>query len=187
MDALLEFEEIRIDRIKKRWRLYFLLVMNDLEDPTKKIVTVVPHLPIKLIPSNNNVFTFGGEDPESEGMFVLKRKLPDDRLLSVSVFVFHSREKIKNTGTILKALTDAGGEEIDVIKDLVTTAAAPWVKLSIEVAAQLGTILEKISDRYFGFASLDEHFGPKYDTGGERDSIRIIGNTELAYSWRIIP
>lgn len=187
MNALLEFEEIKVDRFKKRWRLYFLLVLNDLEDPTKKLVTVVPHMPIKLKPSNQNVFTFGGDDPESEGMFVLKTKLPEDRLLSVSVFVFHSRENIQNVGTILESLTEAGGEKIDVIENLATTAATPWVKMSIEVTAQLGTILEKISDRYFGFASLDEHFGHKYDNGGERDSSRTIGNTELTYSWRILP
>lgn len=194
MKVVLEFEAIKLDRIKKRWKLFFLIVVNDPENQDNKLVTVVPHMPIKLYPKDRNVYYFGNEDGDNHngeesdtGMFVLKMPLPEDRISSVSVYLFHSRESIRNAGEILEKLGGFGDEQVDTVAEIVTATALPWVKLGLATAGKLGSMLEELSDRYFGFASLDEQFTPKYDSGGERDCYRTIGKETLEYSWRIIP
>lgn len=193
MNALLEFEAIKIDRLKKRWKIFFLVMINDPENPQNKLVTVVPHLPILIFPKNRNVYYFGNEDKDDlngedsdTGMFILKMPLPSNRIISASVFMFHSHKSFRNAGEILSKLAEVGDGQIDSIADIVTATALPWVKLGTAATAAIGDVLKNLSDRFLGFASLDEHFTSKYDSGGEIDASRSVGRETLEYSWRVL-
>ena len=184
----LEIDEVRIDRPKKRWKLYFMVVAEHPTEADKYIVGILPKGGvIKLHPSRNNEFLFHEKDEEgSEGLFVLSREMPDDKHLEVEIYLRHSRQSVRDFGAVLQDLKSGlGGDAFDIVTDIVGTTS-PWLIISKKGVSLIGNILSKIKDRDFGVVSASEEFGKEFEKDGEIDRKKpFSGPAELVYTWSV--
>ncbi|GAB4044712.1 hypothetical protein [Spirosoma jeollabukense] len=180
----LEINEIRIDRPKKRWKIYFVLVAEHPTDPEKMVVTVIPNDPIRVVPSQNNVINFEGTRPNAEGLFLLSRKLPASRELNVHLYTRHSRSSVRKAGDVLNDIKDElGSNEFTEVADILGSNAVPWIAIAKAALPLIGKILQKIPDRDMGFVSLFERFGPEFETNEELDGEKVGGFVTVVYNW----
>ena len=91
MRVRLELNQLKIDRPKKRWKVYFVLVAEHPKDPDKMVLATIPVEPVKIVPSQNNEVNFDDETPNSEGLLLLRRTMPASKELNVHFYVRHSR------------------------------------------------------------------------------------------------
>lgn len=183
----LEIDEVNIFRPKKRWQLYFVVMTEHPEDKDKMIVSTFPQQPFKLSERHNNSFMFDTSDQGSEGLFVLSRELPSDRELNVHVYLRHTRQDVRDLGSILKNIESGlGADAFGLVENIVGTATTPWLVIAKKAVPLVGKILEKIPDRDFGFLSAFERFGPEFETQTDIDRKKdFSGDASLVYSWSV--
>ena len=63
MKIRLEINQLTIDRPKKRWQIYFVVVAEHPSDPDKMVVTTIPTDPIKVTPNQENNIHFDDDAP----------------------------------------------------------------------------------------------------------------------------
>ncbi len=182
----LEFDEVTIYRPKKRWYLYFVVMIEHPTDKNKMILTTLPEEPIKLSKRHENSFQFDTDDFGSEGLYVFSRNLPKDKELNVHVYLRHSRKKTRNLGGILQDIDKGiGKDSFDLVEDIVGTTK-PWLSIAKKAVPLVGRILKSIPDRDFGFLSAFEKFGKEFDETYEIDRAKdFTGDASLVYSWSI--
>ena len=183
----LEFDEVQIHRPKKRWYLYFVVMVEHPTDREKMIITTLPNEAFRLSKRHENSYQFDTDDEGSEGLFVFSRNLPKDRELNVHVYLRHSRKKTRNLGDILNELeSGVGGDAFGIVKDIVGTTTTPWLVVAKKSVSLIGRILKDIPDRDFGFLSAFEEFGSEFDRTYEVDRKKdFTGDASLVYSWSI--
>jgi len=183
----LEFEELKIERPKKRWNLYFVIVAQHPVDDDKMILATTPDPYMVLKPRMENVVDFEPEGEGVDGFLILKREMPADRKLNVRVYLRHSRNKTRNIGTFLQDIKgQLGSDAFDIVSDLVGTTN-PWLIIAKKAVPLIGAILTKIPDRDFGMISVYEEFGPEFENQTELDRSNKFtsGDATLVWSWSI--
>lgn len=182
----LEINELRIDRPKKRWKIYFVLVAEHPTNAEQMVVTVVPSDPILVVPSQKNVINFEGSRPDAEGLFLLSRTLPSSRELNVHLYTRHSRISTRKAGDILNDIKEElGSDNFGEIADILGTTAVPWLAIAKSALPLIGKILQKVPDRDMGFVSLFERFGPEFEKEEEIDGEKVGGFVTVVYNWSI--
>lgn len=183
----LEFDEVKIFSPKKRWKLYFVVMVEHPTEIDKMIITTIPSTPFKLSKRHENSFQFDTDDFGSEGLFVLSRELPESRELNVHVYLRHTRLSTRNLGEVLQNIeTGVGSDAFGIVMDIVGTTTAPWLVIAKKAVPLIGNILAKIPDKDFGFLSAFERFGEEFENQYEKDLKKeFSGDAELVYSWSI--
>jgi len=185
----LEFEELTINKSKKRWKLYFVIVAQHPEDEDKYVVTLTPDPLIRVKRPANNVVDFEPEGVGVDGFFILEREMPADRSIDVRVYLRHSRKSVRNVGDFLQEFGNKLGDEntFGTITDILGSTGTPWLVIAKAALPLLGGILSKIKDRDFGFLSAAEEFGPEFDDQEELDRTNNFstGQATLTWSWSI--
>ncbi len=150
--VLLEIDEVKIYRPRKRWHLYFVVVADHPAEKDKMIVATLPQEPFLLTSRHNNEYQFDTNQQGSEGLFVLSREMPKDREINVQFYLRHSRKATRDLGEILNDIkTGIGGDALGIVTDIVGTAGMPWLVIAKKSISLIGKILEEIPDKDFGF------------------------------------
>ena len=185
MKVRLEINQLTIDRPKKRWKIYFVLVAEHPSDSEKMVVTTLPIEPIKVVPNQNNEINFDSDEPGSEGLLLLRRSLPKSNELNVHLYVRHSRSSTRTVGEVLKDIqNELGDEVVGTVSDILGNTN-PWLIVSKAAMPLIGKILIQVPDRDMGFISMFERFGDEFKHDGEIDREKIGGFCKVVYSWAI--
>jgi len=189
----LELDYLKIERKRKRWNIYFLIVAENPTDPSKTVVTATPNSPILVRSLDNNELHFesqGAGDPN--GLIVLERDMPADKTMRLSIWVVQSREKERNAGEFLEKLNGkVNGSGNGIGKNIVHLLGNtnPWLGIAkdmVEVGGKVGELLEEMQDKKKGFITLDEGFSQGEIDSGEVDrSGQISAFGELGWTWII--
>jgi hypothetical protein len=183
MKVRLEINQLTIDRPKKRWNLYFVLVAEHPTDPDKMVVTTLPNNPIKVTPNQDNNIHFNDDGPGSEGLLLLKRNMPPGKELNVHFYVRHSRSSIRNAGNALQDIaSELGIDALGQIEDILGTKY-PWLEVTKKSLPHIGKALARIPDRDMGFISMFERFGDEFQADGEIDRKKTGAYCTIVYSW----
>jgi len=187
----LEFEELKILRPKKRWKLYFLIITDHPTEKDKKVIANVPQLQpfFRLKPQADNILDFEPDNQKgSDGLFVLEREMPKDRKIHCRVYLRHSRRSLRNAGQFLKELElEIGSNNILSKSSEILNTASTWAIVPNKVLPLLGQAITKIKDRDFGMVSMDEEFGSEFESQTEIDRSNKFssGNAIIVWSWSI--
>lgn len=185
MKIRLEINQLTIDRPKKRWRIYFVVVAEHPTDPDKMVVTTVPDEPIKVTPNQENNIHFDDEGPGSEGLLLLKRNMPPGKELNVHFYVRHSRSGIRNAANALHDIaTELGIDALGPTENILGTNI-PWLEITKKSLPHIGKALARIPDREMGFISMFERFGDEFFADGEIDRKKTGGYCNIVYSWAL--
>ncbi len=183
----LEFEKLTIHRPKERWKLYFVIVAEHPSETDKMIVTTIPQSDIiRLKPSQGNTINFEPNGQDTDGLFVIERDMPNDRRVSVRVYLRHSRKSARNAGELLGELQqELGSDAFGIVTDVLGLTGAPWLVVSKHALGIIGKTLRKIKDKDFGFVSMDEEFGDEFETQTEldRENTFSTGEASIVWSW----
>jgi len=183
----LEFEKLVIHRPKARWKLYFVIVAEHPTEPDKMVITTLPESEIiRLKPSQGNEVYFEPKGKDADGMFVIERDMPEDRRISVRVYLRHSRKSVRSTGDILGEIKEElGSDAFGTVVDVLGLTGSPWLVVSKYAVGAIGKVLKKIKDRDFGFVSMDEEFGSEfeYQTELDRQNTFSTGEASIVWSW----
>ncbi len=183
----LEFEELTIQRPKKRWNFYFIIVAQHPDDDDKMIITTTPEPYIRVKPRSENIIDFEPEGVGVDGFLILKREMPADRKMNVRVYLRHSRKNTRSAGEFLMDMKGKlGGDAFDIVSDIVGTTN-PWLIIAKKAIPMIGSIIAKIPDRDFGMLSVYEEFGPEFEDQIEldRENTFSTGDAKLVWSWSI--
>jgi hypothetical protein len=179
----LELDFLDLDRRKERWNIYFVVATDHPDDPTKMAISVVPDgLRIPLRNPSDNYYSFQGEGDNADGLMIMRRKMPELYSVRARMWMMHDRQGIRNTGDILKEISDImGGEGIAQILG----NASPWLVVGRAALGLVGTAMKKINDRELGFVTLDEYFNPDGEDDPEKSFEKKLstGYGSLGYSW----
>lgn len=182
----LTFEELKILRPKKRWRIYFVIATDDPKDATKMLLTSMPTPYIRMKPAMDNTLNFEpeGEDTSGDGLFILETDLPADNAVNVQVYLRHSRAIFRDTGSFLQDVqTELGADAFGIIGDALGSTGASWLSIAKKSAPLIGGILKKITDRDMGFVSMYEEFGPEFQTATELDRTNKFSTGDASITW----
>jgi hypothetical protein len=191
-EIILEFEKLEILRPKERWQLYFVIVAEHPTDPDKMVIGTVPSEPasggyIRLKPREQNKISFVPEGTGADGLFVLEREIPADRRIKVRTYLRHSRQGTRNVGKILQDIkTGMGADAIGIVSNILGSTN-PWLVIAKSAIPLVGKLLSDIKDRDFGFISMDEDFGPEFESQSELDRSNTFstGDAKLVWSWSV--
>jgi len=185
--VLLEIDEVKIYRPRKRWHLYFVVVADHPSEDDKMIVAILPQEPFLLTSRHNNEYQFDTNQQGSEGLFVLSREMPKDREINVQFYLRHSRKATRDMGGILNEIkAGVAGDALGIVTDIVGTTGIPWLVIAKKSISLIGKILEKIPDKDFGFLSAFERFGPEFESQTDIDREKdFTGDASLVYSWTL--
>ncbi len=187
----LEFESLIIDRPKKRWKLYFVLVTEHPEENDKMVVGYVPQTGlepfIRLKPRMDNRLDFETGDVGADGLQIMERTMPQDRSLMCRVFLRHSRKSTRNAGEFISTLQDELGDHVLGTAAELLGMTASWLIITKAALPLVGGAIKKIKDRDFGMLSLDEDFGSEFDNQEELDRHGKFstGDAQLVWSWSV--
>jgi hypothetical protein len=182
----LEIDFVRINRPKRRWRLYFIILAEHPTDSTKMVLTTLPSEPFLLKNKPNNEYHFDADTQGSAGLLVLSREMPEKKELNVHVYLRHSRDDTRNLGEVLGGIKiELGDSAFEIVTDILGTSA-PWLVVAKKAKDLIGKILKDMKDRDFGFLSAYESFGKEFEKETERDYQKeFTGDATLVYSWSI--
>lgn len=191
-NVTLEFEELEILKKKKRWNLYFVVVVDHPTEADKVLITRIPsgENVISLKPEADNKYSFVPESSTgdgADGLFVLEKPMPEGRRISVDVYLRHSRKGLRNVGNVLQDIkTELGTDAFDIVNGLLKTTN-PWLVAAKSAVPLLGGILSKIKDRDLGFVNMGESFGTEFETQTEQDRTNRFstGEAEITWTWSI--
>lgn len=185
MRVRLELNQLKIDRPKKRWKIYFVVVAEHPDDPEKMVLATIPVEPIKIVPSQNNEVNFDDETPNSEGLLLLRRILPPTKELNVHFYVRHSRSSVRTVGEVLRDIQEEIGDDgMGTISEILGTTN-PWLVIAKAALPLIGKILTKIPDRDMGFISMFERFGKEFEDDGNIDRQKTGGFSTVVYTWAV--
>ncbi len=185
MKVRLELNQLKIDRPKKRWKIYFVIVAEHPTESDKMVLATIPIEPIKMVPSQNNEVNFDDETPNSEGLLLLKRTMPTTKELNVHFYVRHSRSSIRTVGEVLSDIQkEIGDDAMGTITNILGTNN-PWLIIAKSALPLIGRILVKVQDREMGFISMYERFGKEFEEDGNIDRQKIGGYASVVYTWAI--
>jgi len=194
MKVRLELDFIEILRKRRRWNLYFIFATDDPSDYNKTLITVLPNEPIKLRKMDENRIDFKPDgEGDTNGMILLNRRLPRDHTIRARVWVVQSRETTRNTGEVLRHITDVfKKDKIGSKVEKLTSAlevANPWIKLPetlISINGVIGSALKELKDRKLGFVNMDESFTEEELNMFDIDRYGIITSVgDCGWSWSI--
>lgn len=181
----LEINQFNIDRPKKRWKIYFVIIAEHPTEADKMVVSTIPSEPVRITPNQNNEVHFSDEQPGNEGLFLLQREMPLNRELNVHCYVRHSRSSIRNIGEILKNIkSEIGGDLVDGIANI-TSTVNPILVIAKETLPLVGKVLSGIHDRDMGFISMFERFGSEFEEDEEIDRKKTGGFSTIVYTWSV--
>jgi hypothetical protein len=183
----LELEKLQILRPKERWRLYFVLVTEHPAEKDKMVITSFPDPYIRLKPSQNNVINFEPIGSGADGLTVMERELPADRMITTRLYLRQSHQPTRNIGKILQDIKgELGGDAMNIVSNILGTTS-PWLVIAKEAIPLIGGILRNIKDRDFGFVNLDEEFGSEFSNQGEidRENTFSTGEAKICWSWSL--
>ncbi|WP_295336826.1 hypothetical protein [Flavobacterium sp.] len=185
MKIRLEINQLTIERPKKRWRIYFVVVAEHPTDPDKMVLTTLPNNPIKVSPNQDNTIHFDDESPGSEGLLLLKRTMPPSKELNVHFYVRHSRSSIRSAANALHDIAaELGMDALGPIENILDTNI-PWLEVTKKSLPHIGKALARIPDRDLGFISMFERFGEEFSSDGEVDRKKTGAYCNIVYSWAI--
>lgn len=185
MKVRLELNQLKIDRPKKRWKIYFVIVAEHPSEEDKMVLATIPVEPVKIVPSQDNEVNFDDETPNSEGLLLLRRTIPATKDLNVHFYVRHSRSSVRTVGEVLKDIQkEIGDEAMGTITDILGTTN-PWLIIAKSALPLVGKILSKVPDRDMGFISMYERFGKEFEEDGNIDRHKIGGYASVVYTWAI--
>lgn len=185
MKIRLEINQLTIDRPKKRWQLYFVVVAEHPSDPDKMVVTTIPTDPIKVTPNQENNIHFDDDGPGSEGLFLLQRNMPPGKELNVHLYVRHSRSGLRNAANALQDIAkELGIDALGQTENILGTTAT-WLEITKKALPHIGKALARIPDRDMGFISMFERFGDEFLADGEIDRRKTGCFCTIVYSWAI--
>ncbi|WP_396181038.1 hypothetical protein [Flavobacterium sp.] len=185
MRVRLELNQLNIDRPKKRWNIYFVVVTEHPTEVEKMVLATIPTEAIKMVPSQNNEVTFDDGSPNSEGLLLLRRILPATKELNVHFYVRHSRSSDRTVGEVLKDIqTEIGDNAMGTISDIHGTNN-PWLIIAKTALPVISKILTKLPDRDMGFISMFERFGKEFENEGNIDRQKTGAFSTVVYTWAI--
>lgn len=185
MIVRLEINQLKIDRPKKRWKIYFVVVADHPNDKDKMVLATIPVEPIKIVPSQDNEVNFDDQTPNSEGLLLLRRAMPTSKDLNIYFYVRHSRSSLRTVGEVLKDIQEEiGNDAMGTITDILGTTN-PWLVIAKTALPLLGKILAKVPDRDMGFISMYERFGEEFEEDGNIDRQKTGGYATVVYTWAI--
>ncbi|PJE41688.1 MAG: hypothetical protein CUR32_07570 [Flavobacterium sp.] len=185
MKIRLEINQLTIDRPKKRWQLYFVVVAEHPSDPDKMVVTTIPTDPIKVTPNQENNIHFDDDTPGSEGLLLLQRSMPPGKELNVHFYVRHSRSDVRNAANALQDIAkELGIDALGPTENILGTNIT-WLEITKKALPHIGKALARIPDRDMGFISMFERFGDEFLADGEIDRKKTGGFCTIVYSWAI--
>jgi len=181
----LEINRLSIDRPKKRWKIYFVIITEHPTEPDKMVITTIPNSPIRFTPNLDNVFEFGDDSAGSEGLLILRREMPINRDLNVHCYVRHSRSDVRDAGDVLNDIQSGLGANVsNVVTDILGTTN-PWLVIAKAALPLIGKILINVKDREMGFISMYERFGSEFEQDEEIDREKIGGFSKVVYTWAV--
>ena len=183
----LEFEELEIHRVKKRWRFYFIIVTEHPTEPDKWLLTSMPDPPFKLARRHQNEYSFVPEGEAADGLIVLEREMPVDRSLQVRAYLRHSRKGVRSVGEVLENVQGGlTGQAFDIVTNIMG-GSQPWLVIAKSAVKLVGGILKKLPDRDFGMINLDEVFGDEFEEQTELDRKQdFTGEASLTWTWSVV-
>ena len=185
MKVRLEINQLNIDRPKRRWKIYFVIVAEHPTEADKMVLTTVPSDPIKVTPNQHNEIHFDDNGPGSEGLLLLRRNMPEAKELNVHCYVRHSRSSVRTAGNVLSDIKNQIGEEATGTLNDILGTDNPWLVVPKTALPLIGKVLAKIQDRDMGFVSMFERFGEEFFEDGEIDRKKTGAYCSLVYSWAI--
>lgn len=182
----LEIDFVRINRPKRKWRLYFVVLAEHPTDSNKMLLTTLPSEPFLLKNKPNNEYHFDADTEGSSGLLVLSREMPVKKELNVHIYLRHSRDDARNLGEVLAGIkSELGDGAFEIVTDILGTTT-PWLVVAKKAKDLIGKILKNMKDRDFGFLSAFETFGKEFENETERDYEKdFTGDASLVYSWSI--
>lgn len=185
MKVRLEINQLTIDRPKKSWKIYFVIIAEHPTDPDKMVVATLPNEPIKVTPNQDNILHFEDEGPGSEGLQLLKRSMPPGKELNVHFYVRHTRTSFRNANNLMEDITAELGIDALGPADNILGTKLPWLEINKKSLPRIGKVLARIPDRDLGFISMFERFGEDFLADGEIDRKKNAVNCNIVYSWAI--
>ena len=180
----LEINSLELDRPKKRWELYFIIATEDPDYPDKTLISVIPKdFFIQFRKSTENFYSFKPEGENTEGMFILERKMPLDKSVKVRLWLIHSRDKARSTGEVMEKVTNAiSGESIP--NKLKYLGNNPWIVVAGFGLDIISGVLKDSKDRQLGMVVMDEEFeNSRGNKQFDRKNKISTGYGELHWSW----
>ncbi|TPV96912.1 MAG: hypothetical protein B7733_02265 [Myxococcales bacterium FL481] len=184
----LELEELRLDRPKKRWNIYFVIATPHPLHPDRYAVSMLPQPIAPLRRPADNLLDFVATGNGADGLEVLERDMPPNRSVEVLCWVMHSRRIARHFGDIIDELADSLSVSATPILGNVLGRAHQWVAVargSLQSLGAIGSSLRSIRDRNLGFVNLGEQFGPEFERETELDRSNTLstGFGELVWTW----
>ena len=191
MRIRLEFDDIEIHSAKERWHIYFIFATEHPQDPDQVLVTVLPEETLRFTGKSDNVWSFRPEGKGADGLFVLRREIPESESLYGGLWIRHSKEGVRRAGEVLSSVGDLlGGGVLEGAADLLGTVT-PWVtaaKAGFGGIGFIGNVLAQIPDRDLGFVNLSEVFGGEFEGEGsylDRSQVSSSGEVTLGWRWTV--
>ena len=185
----LELEELKIDRPKKRWNIYFIFATDHPSDESKYAVTMLPDPIMPVRRPAENLIDFSADGAGVEGLEILERPMPADRSVEVLCWVMHSRRSARRAGEIIEGIFEGLGTTATPVGDALLGSNPWWTvgKAAIGGAGAVGHGLKKVRDRDMGFVSLSEQFGPEFEEQTELDRTNRLstGWGHLVWTWAV--
>ncbi|MDI9258308.1 hypothetical protein [Flavobacterium sedimenticola] len=185
MKVRLEINQLNIERPKRRWKLYFVVIAEHPTDPDKMVLSTLPSNPIKVTPNQQNEIHFDDNGPGSEGLLLLRRNMPPSKELNVHFYVRHSRSAVRNAVSVLQDIeNEMGGEALQTVDGMLDTEN-PWLVITKKSLPLVGKVLARVPDRDMGFISMFERFGDEFFADGEIDRKKTGAFCNVVYTWSL--
>jgi hypothetical protein len=187
----LELERIKINREKRRWQLYFVIVVDNPSQPGTYLLTVLPKVGedyIRLKPASNNEVDFEPQgDGSKAGFLLLESEVPTNKSLNVRFWLKHSRNNTRKVSDyIVDIKSKLGGEGLDIL-NTAFKINNPWLVLTSAGLSIIGNILSKVKDRDLGFVSMREVFDDNLidQTELDRWNNTTTNDATIVWSWSL--
>ncbi len=186
----LELDELKIERPKRRWNIYFVFATEHPTEDDKFVLTATPNpiIPVRRPADNEIDFSPGGIG--TDGLEVIEIDMPDTRALQARGWVMHSRRDVRRAGEVIAGITDGLGTTAVPLVDGFLGANPYWAiaKAALNGLGDVGEGLKKVQDRNMGFISFDEQFGPEFEENIELDRVNNLstGWGRLVWTWSVV-
>lgn len=181
--ARLDLDHLEILVPKKRWQLYFLLILQS-QNESDVVLSVLPERCITVKPEANNVVAFKPEGKHTEGMKLLELPVVSGTSFKIRLYLYHSRNKLSNTVSILNEAVNTNAATISGNLKKISLNAIPWYSIGVGSVKVLDTILQSIPDRDMGVLILDESFGDEINGTREIKRSNTLSSGEVKVNWR---
>lgn len=172
-----------IHKFKERWNLYFVILTEHPTENDMMVMRIFPENPIRLTPKSDNHMNFVPDGQIANGLIVLERELPVDQTVRAQVYLRHSNDLTRSIGQVMQEIEEKLGDSvIGTIADIFNIAG-PWVVVSRAAFGIVADILRKVTDKDFGYLSLDQHFTEEFKDNTELDRKQHFSTQEASLVW----